>query len=321
MLKKVIPILLTTFLALNATQLFKTGQTTSYQDYDDGYYEVGTDKSYTRTKDIVTDNVTRLQWQDDTDANTTKRNWEEATEYCESLPLGGYNDWRLPSIKELLTLIDYSKNHPSVTDVVFQNTAPYYYASSTTNARDAQYAWVIPFNHGLSSSHYQKIHDSNVRCVRGEQLDDLNFSRDYATEIVTESVTNLQWQDNEDAKNILKTFSDAIDYCEDLTLANNDDWRLPNQNELLSILDYTTYDSAIESTFQNISSTRPYRSSTSYANASTTQAWSVYPFFGSSISADPKTDQYSVRCVRGGKLNDSQTIESNITAIIMYLLN
>jgi len=50
------------------TTLKKTGQTTSYTAYDDGYYQTGVTPSYTRddTNDIVTDNLTGLMWQDDT---------------------------------------------------------------------------------------------------------------------------------------------------------------------------------------------------------------------------------------------------------------
>ena len=83
--------------------LKKTGQTQSYTDYDDGYYQKGVAPDYTRddSKEIVTDKVTGLQWQDNSEAKTVSKNWSDAKSYCEALTLGGHNDWRLPTIEEL----------------------------------------------------------------------------------------------------------------------------------------------------------------------------------------------------------------------------
>jgi hypothetical protein len=54
-----------------------------------------------RSGEIVTDSKTKLMWQDNADASTVTRNWQGAIDYCESLNFGGYNDWRLPNIREL----------------------------------------------------------------------------------------------------------------------------------------------------------------------------------------------------------------------------
>lgn len=60
--------------------------------------------------DIVTDNATGMMWQRADDGVT--RDWIEALDYCEDMTLGGFSDWRLPSTKELHTIIDY--NAPAV---------------------------------------------------------------------------------------------------------------------------------------------------------------------------------------------------------------
>ena len=119
----------------------KTGQTKSYNQSgdevtdgrikDDGYYQKGVAPSYTRddAKEIVTDNITSWQWQDDSEAKTVKKNWNDAKTYCTNLRLGGYNDWRLPNMNQLESLIDYGRGDPSI-DPTFRNVRGSFYSSS-----------------------------------------------------------------------------------------------------------------------------------------------------------------------------------------------
>jgi len=114
--------------------------------------------------------------------------------------------------------------------------------------------------------------------------------------VVTDNTTNLQWQD--DVASVSKTWSEAIRYCETLSLNGLSDWRLPNKNELLSIVDYTKYDPAIDATFINVTSSS-YWSST--ANSSfTSHAWFVVFSYGYTYG-DTKDNSTYVRCVRGGQ--------------------
>ena len=120
------------------------------------------------------------------------------------------------------------------------------------------------------------------------------FSRD-GSGMITDSVTGLVWQDNE---TVQKTWVEAISYCEALTLGGNDDWRLPNKKELLSIVYYDTYNPAISSGFQNTTSSY-YWSSTTYASG-TSDAWGIYFSYGHTGSYN-KTHKGNVRCVRAGQ--------------------
>ena len=126
-----------------------------------------------------------------------------------------------------------------------------------------------------------------------------DFTRDNGTTIVTDNATDLQWQDNE---SVTKTWKNAIIYCEELTLGGYDDWRLPNVNELLSILDDTKVNSRISSVFESFASSN-YWSSTTAAVAQY-KAWVVY-FGGRSqywYDSGNKLDSDSVvRCVRAGQ--------------------
>ena len=122
---------------------------------------------------------------------------------------------------------------------------------------------------------------------------DLLKSDDNKTVLDTSS--NLQWQD--DVSSVSKTWTEAIAYCEDLTLEEYSDWRLPNRNELLSIVDYNKYNPAIkEDVFTHITSSYCW-SSTTYAS-NTSYAWRINFNNGGTYNYD-KTNSTYVRCVRG----------------------
>jgi len=161
--------------------LKKTGQTKSYdQDgnevtdgsiKDDGYYQKGVTPSYTRddAKEIVTDNITGLIWQDNEEAKTVTKNWEDAKSYCADLSLGGDSDWRLPTIVELQSIVVDGKVNPSIDTTKFVNyTTSYDYWSSTTYASYTNLAWLVSFYYGYTS-YSNKSYGNSVRCVRAGQ--------------------------------------------------------------------------------------------------------------------------------------------------------
>ncbi len=150
----------------NLKQLSKTGQTKTYHKFDDGYYQKGATRSYTRddVNNIVTDNVTNLMWQDDSNAKINIKSWYGAKFYCKSLTIGEHDDWRLPSREELVSLIDYGRINPAI-DPIFKNIVPDSYWSSTTSSNGNRYAWNVYFHHG--NQHYgTKYFNYHVRCVR-----------------------------------------------------------------------------------------------------------------------------------------------------------
>ena len=122
---------------------------------------------FTKSGNIVTDNTTSLQWQDD--AIGSRMTWAAAIEHCEDLSLDGHSDWRLPNLNELASIIDDTKFNPSIDTAVFQNTASNGYWSSTTNAGFPNYAWVFKFNYSFQKSSDTKADSFYVRCVRAGQ--------------------------------------------------------------------------------------------------------------------------------------------------------
>ncbi|MEA1919946.1 MAG: DUF1566 domain-containing protein [Campylobacterota bacterium] len=121
-----------------------------------------------------------------------------------------------------------------------------------------------------------------------------DLSRD-ANGIVSDSTSALQWQDN--TTPTLMNWNEAISYCEALDL-DGGAWRLPNINELTSLVDDTKIDPAIYGIFQNTIS-NDYWSSTTDADNSE-GAWIVHFSYGGQGGSYKTNDNY-VRCVRAGQ--------------------
>jgi len=117
---------------------------------------------------IVTDNNTSLQWQDDDNASSLTLNWKDAIEFCEALELGGYSNWRLPNFNELYFLADRSKRNPAIDNSTFENVVPDYYWSSTTVVGYEYRAWYVDFYYG-NDDWDNKSGSFYVRCVRDGQ--------------------------------------------------------------------------------------------------------------------------------------------------------
>lgn len=142
--------------------LKKTGQTTSYFNYDDGFYQKGVDINYTRDNgnEVVTDNATGLMWQDNAQVKTNASNWSAAESYCAGLTMGEFDSgWRLPSVEELTDIVDRTKNTINST---FTNCSTTAYWASTTNATGA---WIVNFGNARDGVR-AKTKSFNIRCVR-----------------------------------------------------------------------------------------------------------------------------------------------------------
>ena len=117
---------------------------------------------YTTTAGTVFDTKTKLTWQQT--APTAPYAWAAAKIYCQNLTLAG-TGWRLPTGKELQTIVDYSQSNPSIDPTAFPATAATYFWSSSPLAGSPTSAWFVHFFHGdTSASDVPNTRD--VRCVR-----------------------------------------------------------------------------------------------------------------------------------------------------------
>ncbi len=150
------------------SKVLKTGQTINDSIYsgDDGSYEKGLERKYSRddSQGIVTDLTTGFMWQDNSDAKTVTKNWQGAIDYCNSLTLGGYSNWRLPTLKEMTTIVDYGRYDPAI-DPVFQNVSNSWYWTSTISKTNTSYSWILDFSYG-DDNYYNQNSYRLFRCVR-----------------------------------------------------------------------------------------------------------------------------------------------------------
>jgi hypothetical protein len=159
-------------LVKNITLVMKTGQVDVNVSNDDGDYQQGLARSYTRngtdnTDFVVVDNSTGLTWQDNNESNTTSLTYDGAVSYCDNLVHATQNDWRLPTLNELATISDFGAYEPAM-NATFVNTSSTQYWSQTEYNGDNTQAWYIHFEQGYS--HYNiKTGTLNVRCVRGSE--------------------------------------------------------------------------------------------------------------------------------------------------------
>lgn len=206
---------------------------------------------------------------------------------------GGHEDWRLPTINELRSIVDYGTYNPAIDTVYFPNTMSSYYWSSTSRASYTGDAWLVNFDGGYDYN-LNKANTYYVRAVRGGQSS-MDFT-DNGDGTVTDNVTGLMWQQ---ATADSMTWEAALAYCEGLPLAGYSDWRLPTIRELCSIVDYGTYSPAIDTEYFPDTMSSNYWSSTSNASH-TDSAWLVYFNYGYD-DYDYKANTYYVRVVRSGQ--------------------
>lgn len=222
------------------------GQDSNYITHDFSYTDNG--------NGTVTDHVTGLMWQQDPGAKMT---WREAVAYVDTCQLAGYTDWRLPTIKELYSLMDFSgetKHKPYINSDYFV----FSYGDVTgERAIDSQYATSTIYESGTMGGNttvfgvnfadgrikgYPVDKDFYVMLVRGNTSYGLNHLVDNGDGTITDLSTGLMWL-MYDSGHFLKDgamdWDDALYWAEYLDYAGYTDWKLPDAKELQSIVDYT----------------------------------------------------------------------------------
>ncbi len=221
--------------------------------------------SNTAVWNCVQDNVTDLVWEAKTALNKTDVfTHAQAQAYVATLngtaPCG-YTDWRLPTPQELASLVDssvsWSGTSTAATDQTFfaeQQKAVYW--TATGDVSDATGAWVVDFRTGLVVPHAKALQDAGVRLVRGTASTPSYQAA--VAETVADASTGLTWRTCVDGLSgaacatgsaTAFTWQQALARVTALNaagFAGHSDWRLPNRNELLSLVDHARSNPAID---------------------------------------------------------------------------
>ncbi|MDO8454124.1 MAG: DUF1566 domain-containing protein [Sulfurimonas sp.] len=114
--------------------------------------------------ELIHDTSTSLLWQDNVDSKELAISYYEAQEYCSKLAVGLQKDFRIPTLGELQTLVDYKHFKPAMVEG-FTSVANEVYWSSTPFMDDADKVWAINFRDGKTDI-IAKSYDRHVRCVK-----------------------------------------------------------------------------------------------------------------------------------------------------------
>lgn len=247
----------------------------------------GNTPNYKNNQDgTIIDMVTGLMWAQSPDTNgdglldyTDKVTYDEAVSGATSFNLGGYDDWRLPTIKELYSLIQFTGLDPSGYDgsstdglvpFIDTNFFGFMYGDEKAGERiiDSQYAtssiYVGTTMGGNTTMFGVNFADGRIKgypagttpgpqgekvyfvhYVRGNNDYGQNDFTDNGDGTITDNATGLMWMQDDNGKGI--AWEAALAYAEGAAFAGYDDWRLPDVKELQSIVDYSRSPSTSQS--------------------------------------------------------------------------
>jgi len=263
---------------------------------------------------MVRDKHTGLIWEVKTDDGSIhdrddKYTWADMGTFINALNtanFGGYSDWRMPTIKELTSLVNLGIYTPLITTSFFPNTISSYYWSSSATSTGSK--WFVNFTDGVvAHTNTISVSSTYVRAVRGGQPESSDRFVVNGDGTVTDKSTGLMWEQKTfdggaNDKSNTYTWEGALAWVQGLNGASflgYDDWRLPNRKELQSIVDYSKSSfPAIDKNFFPNTVSSYYWSSTS--SGAGNNAWRVY-FIDGTVSVSAKTAVIAVRAVRGGQ--------------------
>ena len=114
--------------------------------------------------DVTFHTDTSLMWQDNKNTEKGSYTFAQAQSYCRSLTLGEYSDFRVPTLTELLTIVDYRNHNPAMLHG-FKNPYADEFWSSTPFAYRNDSLWIVDFKKGTTETSSER-YSKNVRCVQ-----------------------------------------------------------------------------------------------------------------------------------------------------------
>lgn len=279
---------------------------------------VGVEQSFTDNGDgTITDNNTGFMWQQTSEFD--RISFDEAKEYVENLELGGYDDWRLPTIDELYSIANFDGELLLEGDSTPYLDTDYFYFEYDRMAFAGQF-WSSTlyiggaitdmetqgaFGFNFADGHIKaygtgyyfdgtELDGQEPGCfvlaVRGEEnVYGVNDFVDNGDETVTDQATGLMWSSLSSDEGM--DWEAALEYAESSEYAGYSDWRLPSAKELQSIIDYdSTEIPALDEDFFTIADTDSYVwTSTTHGDFKNT---AIYLAVGKAYSITDSLDEF-----------------------------
>ena len=252
-----------------AEEIQEPGEDEAFYGQDAAYE--GAQMSFTENGNgTVIDNVTGLIWEQD--PSDTARGWDDAVAYCDGLSLGGSDDWRIPSLKELFSISDFGTGWPYI-------DTDYFYLVEARQDKDQQF-WANHYevdtdlaapNQAFGVNHmtghikaYPDGSDGNeraakyVRCVQGDEYG-VNDSFENGDGTITDQATGLMWAQEDSGEGV--DWVTALDLAVQANAENYlgySNWRVPDVKELQSIVDYSGVYPAIDTNLFDVTDDDAY---------------------------------------------------------------
>ena len=187
--------------------------------------------------------------------------WDQAKALTGTVSFAGQSDWRLPNIRELQSIVDYTAASPQINTSVFPQTPAAYFWSSSIYAGNAAQTWHVRFNTGETVNDNYASAAYHVRLTRGGTVSSMSLARptssyvDNGNGTATHTPTGLMWQRCAKGQtwNGTLCMGTATAYNGNVAMAMTDsfagytDWRLPTVTELATVADYSAVDPAANS--------------------------------------------------------------------------
>jgi hypothetical protein len=221
-------------------------------------YDYNTGLTWTRSHDWNGDGDL------DADDQMTQANAEAYAATLNTSSFGGYSDWRLPSTKEIYSLMNFNGTDPDPLGTDISGLTPFIdnivfeigYGDTNAGDRiiDAQFAtttiYVDTVMSGQEAMFGLNLVDGRIKgyptqtgktyysyYCRGNTAYGINEFEDNGDGTVTDIATGLMWAQADSGSGM--DWENALAFAEGSELAGHSDWRLPNTKELQSLLDYT----------------------------------------------------------------------------------
>lgn len=277
------------------------------------YTIINADMVRIKSQNVVIDTETKLMWQDDINVNDNYGSFNQASNYCLDLSLNGFNDWYLPNLDELKTLIAIPNEKSSLNGAFITKGERSFWSITPADSNSNYYVGYEKEGVKIDSSltYGRFCGEKAFRCVRqmssNESVDIKEITKknneaiikekkDLDNKIISQIVdkeNGLIWQDDTESKTLKIQWRFAKEYCQNKGAG----WRLPTTEELETLIDVKDGKPSISKKLKNVSMRRYWSSKQTAAFTFQTLNFH-YKNIGDIDNTNEQYGDVNVRCVK-----------------------